>query len=113
MQAAGDLLEFGDRGRDAFTDAGEPPVELGRPGAQQAVERAQFQAERDEALLRAVVEVPLDPAPGLVGGGDHTSTGGLEVGPALRCRECCGYELGEAGDLALDLGRLHPLLSPR
>src|SRR6185437_11247321 len=55
-QAGGNLVEF----------SGER-VEL---GWDLGLSRPYLERERDEPLLRAVVQVTLDAAPGLVGGGD-------------------------------------------
>jgi hypothetical protein len=56
-------------------------VQLGR---HHALGKAELEAERDQALLGAVVQVPLDPPPGLIRGRDDSRPGGGQLGPALR-----------------------------
>ena len=70
-----------------------------------ASSRAQRQAERDEPLLDAVVEVALDPPARLVRGGDDPSARRGELGLAFRVRDCGRDELGELLQSLLRVGR--------
>lgn len=72
--------------------------QLGRHGG---LGGPQFKCERDETLLRAVVQIALDAAAGLVGGGDNTGAGGSKLGAADLQRAPHGVEgAGEHVDLA-------------
>ena len=73
-------------------------LELGRDGR---LRRAQLQRERDEPLLGAVVQVALDAAPRLVGGGDDARARRLQLGPALGVGDGGGDELGESAEALL------------
>jgi hypothetical protein len=70
---------------------------------------AQPEGKRDEALLRAVVQVPLDPPADLVRCGDDPRAGGHELGPALRVRDRRRHQLSELGHPLLGVGRQRPL----
>ena len=66
--------------------------------------RAHRQAERDEPLLRAVVEVALDPPARLVRCGDDASARRRELGLAFRVRDRGRDELGELLQSLLGVG---------
>ena len=72
------------------------------------LERAYGPLERDdreyESLLRSVVQVALDTAPRVVGGGDDASARGGERGTALGVGDRGGDELREAGQARLGFG---------
>ena len=55
-----------------MVEFGRELIELGRD---LGLGRPYLERERDEPLLRAVVQVTLDAAPGLVGGGDDAGAG--------------------------------------
>ncbi len=61
------VLQLVDRLRRARPRLQDPTL-----GAEPQLRRAQLERERDEALLGAVVDVPLDPAALLVPGGDDS-----------------------------------------
>jgi len=73
---------------------------------------AQVERQGDQALLRAVVEITLDPAAGLVGGDDDPGPGGGELGAAVSVGDSDGDELGELLQAALDPARQPSRLSP-
>jgi len=72
----------------------------------------ELECQRHEALLCAVVQVPLDPPAGLVRCGDDPRAGGHELSPALRIRDRCRDQLGELGHPLLGVGRQWPLPGP-
>jgi hypothetical protein len=65
------------------------PVQLGQLRGHGGLDQAQLEAERDQSLLGAVVQVALDPAPGVVGGGDDPGPGRGELGAAVGVRDRC------------------------
>ena len=73
---------------------------------------AQPEGQRDEALLGAVVQVPLDPPTGLIRCGDDPRAGDHELSPALRIRDRCRDQLGELGHPLLGVARQRPLPGP-
>jgi hypothetical protein len=74
--------------------------------------RAQREAERDQALLGAVVQVAFDAAPGLVGSGDDPRAGGGELGAAVGVGDRGADGLGEAGHALFSVGREKPVPCP-
>ena len=52
-----------------------------------------------QSLLDAVMEIPLDAAPGLVSGGDHPGAGGGQGRAALRIGDRRSHQLGEGRHL--------------
>ena len=66
---------------------------------------AQHQRQGDQPLLGAVVQVPLDPAAGLVAGRDNPGPGGGQLGLRLRVGDRGGDQLGEVGQPLFDVGR--------
>ena len=67
MDALRQLAQLLDRGRELVDGAARSASSrLDEP----ALRAAQLEQERDQALLRAVVEVALEPPPRVVGGGD-------------------------------------------
>jgi hypothetical protein len=86
-------------------------VQLGQLRGHGGLGQAQLEAERDQSLLGAVVQVALDPAPGVVGGGDDPGPGRGELGAAVGVRDRCADELGEAGHALFCVGR--ETLAPR
>jgi hypothetical protein len=78
--ARGDRPQVGDRGRDLVDGGVERRVDRHRSARQRALDPAQHDAERDQPLLRAVVQVALDPAAlGVAGLGDPRARG-LDLG---------------------------------
>ena len=78
--AGGDRAQVGDRGADLADRSVERRVDRQRAARQRALDPAQHDAERDEPLLRAVVQVALDPPPlGVPGLGDPRARG-LDLG---------------------------------
>src|SRR6266851_5428079 len=73
--------------------------------------RTQPERQRDEALLRAVVQVSLDPPPGLIRGCDDPRPRGGKLGPALGVSDGRGDKLSEVRHAAGGAGRKR--LSPR
>ena len=78
--AGGDRAQVGDRGRDLVDGGVERGLEHPRLARQRALQPAQHDAERDEPLLRAVVQVALDPAALLVAGLGDPRARGLDLG---------------------------------
>ena len=81
----------------------------GRPwrrGARSSRARAsaQLERDRDEALLRAVVQVALEPAPLLVAGLDEPRARRDEVGARLRARDGERGQLAERAEAVLAVG---------
>jgi hypothetical protein len=66
---------------------------------------AQLQGEGDQALLGAVVQVPLDAPPDLVGGGHDPGPRGHQLGVGLGVGDRGGDQLGELLDALLRVGR--------
>ena len=67
MDAARELAQLADRELELVDGVGEHLVELGRHvGPEPLLGCAELERERDEPLLGAVVDVPLDPSPLLV-----------------------------------------------
>ena len=66
MDAARELAQLVERGGELLACGFEHGVGGGRIGVELALGEAERERERDEPLLRAVVEVALEPAPGLV-----------------------------------------------
>ena len=79
--------------------------ELDQLGGHRGLGAAQVEGEGDETLLRAVVEIALDAAAGLVGGGDDPGARGAEFGAAVGVGDGGGDELGELLQAALDPNR--------
>ena len=61
----------------------------------------QLEPERDEALLRAVVEITCDLCPGRVGGLDDTGTRAKQLFVGVRARQAERDELGEGAEPVL------------
>jgi hypothetical protein len=66
-----DLPQFIQRGPEPGRQQRQLTLNLVRGPGCHRLDSAGFQRERDEALLDAVVQVTLEPPPGLVGGGDN------------------------------------------
>ena len=103
VDAAGQLPELVERAGQAVRHAGQRPLRLDLMWRHSFLGGAQLQAQRDQALLDAVVEVAFDAAARLVGGGDHAGAGGGELGPAHGVRDGGGHELREAHDPGLGI----------
>ena len=83
MDAAGDLPQLFQHARQPVGDARQLRGRARRAGRYRRLGAAQIQLERDQALLDAVVQIALDPAARLVGGGDDPRTRGHQLGAAL------------------------------
>ena len=74
MDASGYLLQFRRHTDQAVDDVGHLVAQLLVFCGYRCLDRAQFQTERDNALLRTVVKVALEAAAGLVACGDDART---------------------------------------
>jgi hypothetical protein len=72
VDAARHLLELFDRLGDGSRCAAHASLELCQLLRHRGGEGAELEAERDQPLLRAVVEISFDATAGVVGCGDHT-----------------------------------------
>ena len=79
VDAAGDLLQVLHDLGQARRRAGQLRLECWQLRGH-TLSATQREGEGEEALLRAVVQIPFDAAARLVGGGDDTCTRGREVG---------------------------------
>ena len=104
MQAAGELAQL--LHREVELGPGGPEQRAGgvRVGGQVALDHAELDRERDEPLLRAVMEVALQ-APALVHPRlEDPPARGAELLAPLRALEPEGDELGEVAEPALGVG---------
>ena len=107
MDAAGEVAQLHERLLGLTVGLGDEPLRVHRVlGGAGAAERHR---QRDEPLLRAVVQVALDPAPLGVGGGDHAGAGLLQRvhagGEALaltRLQQQAGHRDLHGGDAAAE-----------
>jgi hypothetical protein len=97
VDAAGQLAQLGGGLRELLAEAVEERAGRLRVLGQPRAGHAHVERERDEPLLRAVVQVALDLAPRVVGGLDDARARGLEL-------------LGADG---LDLAPAQRVLGPR
>ena len=87
MDPPRDLLEVFGRLAQSLGDPRQLSVELLGSRGHHGLGGAELEPERDQALLRAVMEVPLDPATRLVAGRDHVARDALiSARPASRER---------------------------
>ena len=70
VETAGELAQLVERERELDRRRGRGPRERRRDRSRAASPRAEGTGQRDQALLRAVVQVPLEPASLDVAGGD-------------------------------------------
>ncbi len=96
MQPARDLLEVLEHSRQPAADVPQAARQL--VAGSDRGRHPQLQSERDEALLRPVVQVALDPPALPVGRRDDARARGGELGAALGVGDGGGDELGELGD---------------
>jgi hypothetical protein len=89
VDAARELAQLLDRPVQLVGDPADLPLQLGQLRGHGGLGQAQLEAERDQSLLGAVVQVALDPAPGVVGGGDDPGPGRGELGAAVGVRDRC------------------------
>jgi hypothetical protein len=90
-----DLLQILDRRYQSRRDAGQLGAEVVPLGGKVRLHRAHGQPERNEPLLRTVMEVALDPTPGLVRRGDDTPPRSGQLRLTLRLRNRRRDELCE------------------
>jgi hypothetical protein len=93
------------RATEPLADPAKLLPQLLLTGGHGALGRAQLQRQRDQALLDPIVEVALDPPPGLVGGGHDAPTGSVQLGSRLRVGDGGGDQLGELGKARLGVRR--------
>ena len=109
VDAAGQLAQLVQR-------AGQPGGQVAQLGGQLAslgrhrrlhrgLRGARLQGQGDQALLGAVVQIPLEASAGLVGGGHDPRPGGGQLRLRLGVRDCGGDQLGEAGQPGLGVRR--------
>jgi hypothetical protein len=81
VDAAGDFPQLIQSGTETVGQERQLPLDVARgPGCHRR-DGAGFQRERDDALLNTVVQVTLEPPPGLVRRGDDAGPGRGELGP--------------------------------
>ena len=108
-QAVGDLAQLGDGGAQLGDGLVDQAVHVGRAVVEVALGEPQGHAERDEPLLRAVVQVALEPAALLVAGLDQPGPARLDLAQRRGELQAQAHDLderrGRRGDLAQELGR--------
>ena len=80
------------------------------PGVERAAGDAQLERERDDVLLRALVQLALEAAAELVAGLDEPAAGGGELGAGVGVDERLGQQPGEAHEPLLAARRQQLLL---
>ena len=113
VDAARDLAQLVQRAGHPGDGAVKLRGELGELRRHGRLCPAQLQRQRDEPLLGSVVQVPLDPAARLVGGGHDARPGGDHLGLRPGVCDGGGHQLGEAGQPCLDIGRQQFLIGKR
>jgi hypothetical protein len=100
MDAAGVLAQFVE---GAGQPGAHPPqirAQVGQVSWHGGLRHPQLQGQRDQALLGAVVQVTLDPAPGLLRAGHHPGPRVPQPGLGLSVADRGRGERGELGDAA-------------
>ena len=97
MYAPGELAQLVERARQSGRNVVEFGGELVELGRDLGLSRPYLERKRDEPLLRAVVQVTLDAAPGLVGGGDDAGAGRPQLSVRLGIGDRGGDEFGKGG----------------
>ena len=97
MDAARDLAQLVQRAGRSGGSAVEFRAQLPELGRHRGPRRAQLQRQRNQPLLGAIVQVPLDLPARLVGGGHDPRPRGGHLGlcPGVGDRGC--HQLGEPG----------------
>ena len=95
VDAAGESSQVVEHAAQLTGDVLDLGAGLGRKGGH-LDHHAQSQHQRDEELLRAVVQVALDPSPGLVRRRHEPRAGGQQLGPVLLVGDRRRHELREA-----------------
>ena len=95
MDSERDLPQPVEGCREPFRDLGQVLTMLAQLLRRVRLRRPHLERQRDELLLRAVVQVALDPPPGRVRGGDDPRAGGVELGAAVGVRDRRRDDLGE------------------
>src|SRR4051812_40646968 len=83
---------------EAFRDTRQLGLQLDTLRWDGRLHAVQLERERDQPLLRSVVEIALDSPARLIGGGDDPGAGGSELGPALGVGDRSADELRELAD---------------
>ena len=104
VDSPGQLLEVG-------VQAGQPVNHLVQLRVQPVVldghrrlDRPQFEPERHDALLRPVVQIPLEPSSGLIRRGDDADPRRGELGAGLGVENRGGHQIGEIHHARLGFG---------
>ena len=113
MDAAGDLAQVLHRSGELVRDLADLRLELTLVGRHHGLREAQLQAERDQALLGPVVQVPLNPPPGVIRGRYDPRPRGGQLGPALGVPDRRGQKIGKVGHPVGGAGRKRPARRPR
>jgi hypothetical protein len=100
LQSVGEALRHVSQGSAQFV---QPTVNLGRGPSE-------IGRERDQLVLRSVVQVALDPPPAFIRSGDHPSAGGSQLVAHRRVLNRSGDQVGEARQSLLGISRECPLL---
>ena len=105
MDPAGDVAQLLERQRDLAPRRGERVARL-RLVRELPVEQAQLERQRDQPLLGAVVQVPLEPLALLLAGFDHTGAGASAPRPEPAAPPAAGVLERDPGRRAYRLEQL-------
>jgi hypothetical protein len=112
VDTSGDLSQFVDGAGQFFDGTGQLLFDLNQVGWHGGLDGPEGEGQGHQTLLCSVVEVPLDPAAGFVGGGHDPGPGGGELGAAVSVGNGGGNKVGELGQPDLQAGpqlsRLRP-----
>jgi len=97
VDAAGDLAQLVDHPVELVGDPADLHLEIGDVGRLGGLDQAQLEAQRDQSLLDAVMQIALNPAPGLVVVGGDPGPGRGELGAAVGVGDRGADELSEIG----------------
>src|SRR5512132_1719374 len=105
MKPARELAHVVEHGFDLATDPRQTGMRILLLRGNAGVHGLHVEAERDEPLLRAVMEVALDSPPSLVAGRDDSCARGDQLRTGGRIRDSRRYQLREACDPLLGASR--------